>query len=290
MQKFLNLRGAKYLIVLLIIMVIGLFLGHLKTKQEVHHKPILHNKLTILHFIHTVKVKQKPPPAPINIKQGYVIFENDQVTVYRNGQMADIVNKQTGQRIRVNHCGTVHNIISKSANMPPLVGDAIAEGIKLVCYDEVTIIEIKPAFKVMSTYPNPRTGLDKIIINKGNNTLYLYKEGELYKSYPVATGKDPLFTPEGIFKIANKIGDHGRELKPQLGVRWLGLAVPFEQDKRAEKDARAPVGRKYGIHGTNEPDSIGKYASGGCIRMDNRQIAELFKLVEVNTLVEIRNW
>ncbi|KAF1084054.1 putative L,D-transpeptidase YkuD [Sporotomaculum syntrophicum] len=289
MQKFLNLRGAKYLIVLLIIMTIGLF-DHLNIKQEVHHKPIPQNKLPIPYSIHTVKDKQKIAPAPTNTKQGYVIFENDQVAVYRNEQMADIVNKQTGQRIRVYRGGTVHNIIGKSANKPPLVGDTIAEGIKLVCYDEITIIGIKPEFKVISTYPNPRTGSDKIIINKKNNTLYLYKEGELYKSYPVATGENPLFTPEGVFKIANKIENHGQELKPQLGVRWLGLAVPFEKDNRAEKDARAPVGRKYGIHGTNEPDSIGKYASGGCIRMDNRQIAELFKLVEVNTPVEIRHW
>lgn len=290
MQKFLNLRGAKYLIVLLITMAIGLFLGHINIKYEVYRKPILQNKLPILHSIYTVKDKQKIAPAPINTKQGYIIFENDQVTVYRNGNVADVVNKQTGQRIRVNHCGTVHNIIGKSASMPPLVGYAIAEGIKLVSYDKITIIGIKPAFKVLSAYPNPRTGLDKIIINKGNNTLYFYKEGELYNSFPVATGKKPMFTPEGVFKVANKIENHGRELKPQLGERWMGLAVPFEKDNRAEKDARAPVGRKYGIHGTNEPDSIGKYVSGGCIRMDNGQIAELFPLVKLNTPVEIKHW
>ncbi len=290
MRKLFYLRGTRRLVLVLIVLATWLFLGHLDFKQEVQQKPILNNKHPIAQQpINQVEDKQKPIPFPQDAKQGYTVFENERIVVCRFGQVADIVNKQTGQRIRVKHGGVVHAINGKPASAPPLVGDAIAEGIKLVNGDEITIIGIKPAFKVLSVYPNPRTGRDKIIINKGNNTLYLYKEGELYKSYPVATGKDPLFTPEGVFKIANKIEGNGRELKPQLGERWMGLAVPFEQDNRAEKDARAPVGSKYGIHGTNEPESIGKYASGGCIRMDNRQVAELFKLVEINTPVEIRH-
>ncbi|AGL00899.1 L,D-transpeptidase [Desulfoscipio gibsoniae] len=274
----------------LIAVAILLIFGQLNLKQKIQQKPIPQNKLPIAHQpVYPNKDKQKASLVPQNTKQGCVIFENDSVVVCRLDQEYDVINKQTGQTIRVSHGGVVHNINDKLAGMPPLVGHAIAEGIKLVDGDEITVIGIEPTFKVLAAYPNPRTGRDKIIINKGTNTLYLYKEGELYKSYPVATGKDPLYTPEGVFKIANKIEDHGRELKPQLGDRWMGLAVPFEQDNRAVKDARAPVGSKYGIHGTNEPDSIGKHASGGCIRMDNRQVAELFKLVEVNTIVEIRH-
>ncbi len=61
-----------------------------------------------------------------------------------------------------------------------------------------------------------------------------------------------------------------------FGPRWIGLQVPEDEN-----------GSKYGIHGTNEPDSIGKYASGGCIRMDNNEVKELYDLVEVNTPVII---
>ncbi|CCF15163.1 putative L,D-transpeptidase YkuD domain protein [Brevibacillus laterosporus GI-9] len=44
----------------------------------------------------------------------------------------------------------------------------------------------------------------------------------------------------------------------------------------------------YGIHGTNNPASIGKYVSHGCIRMYNRDVETLAKLVPIGTPVYIR--
>src|SRR3954463_3896620 len=44
-------------------------------------------------------------------------------------------------------------------------------------------------------------------------------------------------------------------------------------------------GGEYAIHGTNRPDSIGTYASYGCIRMYNHDIADLFGRVNVGTSV-----
>jgi murein L,D-transpeptidase YcbB/YkuD len=43
----------------------------------------------------------------------------------------------------------------------------------------------------------------------------------------------------------------------------------------------------YGIHGTTRPDSIGRAASHGCIRMRNGSAAELYELVKYGTVVEI---
>jgi hypothetical protein len=43
----------------------------------------------------------------------------------------------------------------------------------------------------------------------------------------------------------------------------------------------------YGIHGTNEPGSIGKAASHGCIRMGKADLEELYALVQVGDAVEI---
>ncbi|MCP5120636.1 MAG: L,D-transpeptidase, partial [bacterium] len=54
-----------------------------------------------------------------------------------------------------------------------------------------------------------------------------------------------------------------------LGTRWLGVSKPH-----------------YGIHGTNLPESIGKRASGGCIRLHNAHVEELFELVEIGDTVE----
>jgi lipoprotein-anchoring transpeptidase ErfK/SrfK len=44
---------------------------------------------------------------------------------------------------------------------------------------------------------------------------------------------------------------------------------------------------QYAIHGTNRPDSIGHYASYGCIRMHNRDIVDLFGRVSVGTPVMV---
>ena len=46
-------------------------------------------------------------------------------------------------------------------------------------------------------------------------------------------------------------------------------------------------GGEYAIHGTNRPESIGKYASYGCIRMYNEDIAHLFQRVSVGTPVVV---
>jgi lipoprotein-anchoring transpeptidase ErfK/SrfK len=45
----------------------------------------------------------------------------------------------------------------------------------------------------------------------------------------------------------------------------------------------------YRIHGTNEPQSIGKSVSSGCIRMLNEDVAELFEQVEIGTKVIVRS-
>lgn len=139
--------------------------------------------------------------------------------------------------------------------------------------------------------PQPAGPPDGILIDKLSNTLYLFKGGDMVASYPVATGKEPRFTPEGGFTIANKLREpRGPNSEAtSLGNRWMGLAVPHDKDLRGPpNDKRAPRGLKYGIHGTNEPESIGNHASAGCVRMRNEDVIELFDQVEVGMPVVIR--
>ena len=46
-------------------------------------------------------------------------------------------------------------------------------------------------------------------------------------------------------------------------------------------------GGEYAIHGTNRPESIGKFSSYGCIRMLNQDITDLFGRVSVGTQVVV---
>ena len=116
--------------------------------------------------------------------------------------------------------------------------------------------------------PSNRKDNYSIIINVTQHTLSLFKNGELYKTYPVAVGKASTPTPRGSFKIKNKAINPGGP----FGARWMGLNAP---------------GGSYGIHGTNNQSSIGKNISNGCIRMYNKDVIELSNLVPVGTIVQI---
>jgi murein L,D-transpeptidase YcbB/YkuD len=124
---------------------------------------------------------------------------------------------------------------------------------------------------------------DLIIINKSNNQLAYYKNNKLVKTFRVGTGRKPSYTPEGKFKIVNKIVNRpyysgnipGGDPRNPLGNRWLGL------------NARGTWGTTYAIHGNNNPKSIGGYVSAGCIRMYDEEVEWLFKQVKVNTPVVI---
>ena len=120
-----------------------------------------------------------------------------------------------------------------------------------------------------------------IVIDKSDNTLTLKTGDEIVKVYPVSTGKNNS-SPVGNFTIKDRYADpvwfHKGDVVPAddpknfLGTRWLGFDLP-----------------KYGIHGTIEPERIGKQVSSGCIRMRNEDVQELYDLISAGTLVTIKD-
>jgi len=128
-----------------------------------------------------------------------------------------------------------------------------------------------------------KSGNQLLIVNKKTNKLAFYEDGELIKTFSVATGRTSALTPEGSFKIANKIKNRpyykekipGGDPRNPLGDRWLGLEV------------NGTYGTTYAIHGNNNSKSIGKYVSSGCIRMYNDDIHWLFPQIDMGTTVVI---
>lgn len=128
----------------------------------------------------------------------------------------------------------------------------------------------------------------RILIDKSENTLRLLENGKQIRQYPVATGKSASITPVGTFSIVMKIKNPswtnpetgkttpGGDPRNPLGSRWLGLSVGNTR------------GKKYGIHGTNRPSSIGQHITLGCVRMYPHHVEELFNLVPLGTMVTIR--
>jgi len=119
-----------------------------------------------------------------------------------------------------------------------------------------------------------------IVVSIADRKLALVEgDGAVTKIYDVAVGAAETPSPEGEFVIASRVENPswywpGKVIPagPQnpLGPRWMSLG--FEG---------------FGIHGTNQPHSIGQPASHGCIRMRNRDVKELFGRVRVGDVVEM---
>jgi lipoprotein-anchoring transpeptidase ErfK/SrfK len=110
--------------------------------------------------------------------------------------------------------------------------------------------------------------------------LTVHLQGYYVKRYPVCIGKDDS-SPVGKFAVLNKVenppytGPDGKVIAADdsanpLGERWIDL------------------GDSYGIHGTIDPDSIGKAESRGCIRMGDREIIEVYNFLVKGSEVAIR--
>ncbi|SMC17428.1 L,D-transpeptidase catalytic domain [Clostridium acidisoli DSM 12555] len=123
-------------------------------------------------------------------------------------------------------------------------------------------------FYYIYPYTQPYRAVYRITINTQTRILTLFRNNNFYKTYMVAVGKPSTPTPKGTFKIINRAINPGGP----FGARWLGLNAPYGD---------------YGIHGTNNPSSIGKNISNGCIRMFNNQVIEVSNLVSIGTLVLI---
>lgn len=126
------------------------------------------------------------------------------------------------------------------------------------------------------------SGRFTIKVDKSDNTLTLYLNDSFFKRYRVGTGQYNR-TPVGTFKITDKIPQppwwrpDGKMIPygdPEnlLGTHWLAIDVPG-----------------YGIHGTWEPDTVGRQSSAGCVRLTNADIEELYTLLSVGTPVIIED-
>lgn len=115
-------------------------------------------------------------------------------------------------------------------------------------------------------------GDDKVVlwldVNTKKHRLTLLDGNKVIKRYRVAIGKMLTPTPTGSYTIINKEKNPGGP----FGAFWMGLSKPH-----------------YGIHGTNNPSSIGKNVSHGCIRMYNNDVLELANIVPIGTNVYIHD-
>jgi len=119
-----------------------------------------------------------------------------------------------------------------------------------------------------------------VLVSIADRRLAVLEGYKVLAYFPVAVGTEVSPSPVGDFEIvrrvANPIYSHDGVVIPAgrdnpVGTRWMALNL-----------------KGYGIHGTNQPRSIGHASSHGCIRLRNRDVEKLYAMLQVGDLVRIR--
>lgn len=124
-----------------------------------------------------------------------------------------------------------------------------------------------PTPPVLSEGKEKPKGAARILIDLHTHRLVVLIDGKPFQIFPVAVGKRESRSPMGEFSVVSK-SSWGNG----FGTRWMQISVPWGT---------------YGIHGTNKPWTIGSAASGGCFRMYNQHVEQVFDLVQVGSPVDV---
>jgi lipoprotein-anchoring transpeptidase ErfK/SrfK len=139
----------------------------------------------------------------------------------------------------------------------------------------------------IGTVQTPDNELMWVEVSLSDRLLRLHQgDKTILKEMTVAVGKTSTPTPTGNFEVMEMVEDpiwqnpwkpsvvykEGDSANP-LGIRWIGFKKSGEDD--------------YGIHGTENKDSLGKAVTHGCIRLSNEDVSYLYEQLEEGTPVVI---
>ena len=147
---------------------------------------------------------------------------------------------------------------------------------------------LPPQFRRTMTDYQSKEPAGTIIIDTAHTYLYLLLGNGKAMRYGIGVGRDG-FTWTGVQKISRK-------------AEWPDWHPPTEMIERQPYLPRFmaggpgnPLGARamylgatvYRIHGTNQPSTIGKFVSSGCLGMLNEDVSDLFDRVKVGTRVVV---
>lgn len=180
----------------------------------------------------------------------------------------------------------------------PSILRAQAEGDSFVKTELVT--EIPPEgtsdFQILKSAPNPEVSImgnstnATIVVDLSKNALYKYDENGVPEiAYSIASGKDTTPTSTGL-RVVSHIEKYPYRTAPRRTKRRrrpndYGPKIIILNKINPSTGETSQIGEF--IHGNNNPNSIGKYVSHGCMRMDNEVISELATQVHRGDIVKI---
>jgi lipoprotein-anchoring transpeptidase ErfK/SrfK len=125
----------------------------------------------------------------------------------------------------------------------------------------------------------PEAVVRRVVVSIPDRKLAVVENDEIVQVFDVAVGAPASPSPTGTFTIVNRVANPtyyhpGTVIAPgprnPIGTRWIGLSQ-----------------KGYGIHGTDQPSSIGYAQSHGCIRLRNADVEQLFERVRPGDVVEL---
>lgn len=140
-----------------------------------------------------------------------------------------------------------------------------------------------------------------LTVDTTTNTAFLFRDGQLITKAPAATGMDKTLkkngrvwmfrTPLGQQPVVRKIVDPVW-VKPDWAFVEEGKAIP--PANHPSRKVRGKLGR-YAldlgdgilVHGTDDPSSLGKKASHGCIRLGDRMLEKVWTEARVGMIVYV---
>ena len=165
-----------------------------------------------------------------------------------------------------------------TSNLVSVVGETVVDGVRWL---RVRL----PVLPNNTTGWVPRNALGglvpvdtELVVNLERLRAELFRHGRLIFDAPVGIGTPQAPTPRGRFYIRDKLDGFGNA--------FYG-PVAFGTSARSAALTDWPAGGYIGIHGTNEPWSIGRAVSNGCIRVRNRVLRRLFRSTPAGTPVVI---
>ncbi len=133
----------------------------------------------------------------------------------------------------------------------------------------------------------------KIVVNKSGRTLRaLDADGKLISFYPASVGSQERPAPSGTLPIRSVLENPTYHYSPELKFKGVKTKKPFTVAPGPNNpvgNTWIDLGDAYGIHGTPEPQNVGKTESHGCVRLTNWDAAALGKMVRKGTKVDFIN-
>ena len=131
--------------------------------------------------------------------------------------------------------------------------------------------------------------VDRIVVSKAGKTLKAYRGDKLVALFTVSSGSSEFPLPLGEWKILGEAYNPPYSYDPEV----LGKDDGTDETHQFAPGPNSPVGvvwidlskEHYGIHGTPDPETIGRAQSSGCVRLTNWDAARLAGMVSQSTQV-----